>query len=42
MNMKMETYYWDGVSACGMCTPHMIWWAMGYISEQAGICANGK
>jgi len=24
---KMEKYYWDGVSVCGMCTPHMIWWS---------------
>tara|TARA_R100000541_G_C1827510_1_gene73487 strand:- start:130 stop:333 length:204 start_codon:yes stop_codon:yes gene_type:complete len=42
MTYKMETYYWDGVSVCGICTPQMIWWASGYICEQVEICANEK
>lgn len=28
MTYRMKRYYYDGVSSCGMCTPHLIWWAL--------------
>lgn len=27
MNMRMETYYYDAVSAAGFLTSQMIWWS---------------
>lgn len=36
MNTYMERYYYDGVSACGMVTDQMVWWADGFEDRTQG------
>ena len=39
MKQKMETYYYDAVSAAGFLTSQMIWWCA--TTDRTGTIYNG-